>query len=89
MGSNSWREALDRALNELESAEQAFEWSDPDFCDYHIYRIQAARAKVSLILGQARLAYGLNNAPRSLTGTKKLQAITDGENEETLAEIRS
>ncbi len=60
---NPWREALDQALDELAQAEHAFEWADPDFCDYYIYRIQAAKEKVALILRQARVAYGIQRPP--------------------------
>ncbi|MCL5116875.1 MAG: hypothetical protein M1272_06975 [Firmicutes bacterium] len=60
---NPWREALDQALAELDQAEHAFQWADPDYCDYHIFRIQAAQEKVGLILRQARIAYGMASAP--------------------------
>ncbi|NMP21066.1 hypothetical protein [Sulfobacillus harzensis] len=72
---NPWREALDQALDELAQAEHSFEWADPDFCDYYIYRIQAAKEKVALILRQARVAYGIQR-PAMLTGTAERRAIS-------------
>lgn len=80
---NPWREALDQALQELAAAEEAFLWADADFCDYHIFRMQAAEEKVALILRQARLAHGLDNTPR-LGGTRWGQrlAIAPSESEE-------
>ncbi len=80
---NPWREALDQALRELAQAEHAFEWSDPDFCDYHIYRIQAARERVALIIRQARSAYGVS--ARALSGGASGPALTSGAFEEALS----
>ncbi len=81
---NPWREALDQALRELAQAEHAFEWSDPDFCDYHIYRIQAARERVALIIRQARSAYGVS--ARALPGGSAAgPALTSGVFEEALS----
>lgn len=80
---NPWREALDQALRELAQAEHAFEWSDPDFCDYHIYRIQAARERVALIIRQARSAYGVS--ARALPGGASGPALTSGVFEEALS----
>jgi len=74
-GINPWREALDLALNELSQAEQAFEWADADYCDYHIFRIQAAEAKVALIVGQARIALGYSSTTPALTKSP-LQPLT-------------
>ena len=80
---NPWREALDQALRELAQAEHAFEWSDPDFCDYHIYRIQAARERVALIIRQARSAYGVSG--QALPGGSTGPALTSGVFEEALS----
>lgn len=66
---NSWRDALDQALDELAQAEHSFEWADPEFCDYYIYRIQAAKEKVALILRQARVAYGIQHSPMLAPGS--------------------
>ncbi len=58
---NPWRAALDQALAQLSQAEHAFEWADPEFSDFHAYRIQAAKEQVALILRQARQAYGVES----------------------------
>lgn len=76
---NPWREALDQALLELNQAEHAFEWADPEFCDYHAFRIQAAKEKVAMILRQARQAYGLTQAGFALPDAPSMKAITPGE----------
>lgn len=60
---NPWRDALKQAVTELEQAERAFQWADPDYCDYTVYRILAAREKIALVLHQARAAYGITSHP--------------------------
>lgn len=54
----TWHEALREAVTERNLAEHAFMQSDPDFCDYHIYRLHAAEEKVRMIIRQARAAMG-------------------------------
>lgn len=71
---NPWRDALDQALDELSQAEQSFEWADLDHCDYHIFRIQAAEAKIALILRQARTALGYTPSIRALA-TSSLETL--------------
>lgn len=71
---NPWRDALNQALNELSQAEHSFEWADVDYCDYYIYRIQASKEKVALILRQARIAYGVTSYPM-LTRAEPSDAI--------------
>lgn len=80
---NPWREALDQALGELNQAEHAFEWADPDYCDYYIFRIQAAQEKVALILRQARVAYGVasNRLPASREAPHAITAPPANEHE--------
>lgn len=56
----NWHNTLQSALDELHSAEAGFMHADPEFCDYHIYLIQAAEEKVRLIIRQAREAYGMD-----------------------------
>ncbi len=62
----NWHEALVAALDELASAEAAFQNADDDFLDYHIYRLQAAEAKVSLILKKAREVWGISSSRHKL-----------------------
>lgn len=57
----NWKQSFDRALDEWRAAEEAFQQADPDFCDYHIYRLQAAEEKLGLIIRQAKSAYGLDS----------------------------
>ena len=68
---NPWREALDKALEQLAQAEHAFEWADPEFSDYHAYRIQAAKEQVALILRQARNAYGVEGGALGLNDARR------------------
>lgn len=76
---NPWRIALDQALMQLSQAEHAFEWSEAAFCDYHAYRIQAAKEQVALILRQARQAYGVESVDRMLRESPLPSALTSGE----------
>ncbi|MCY0898747.1 MAG: hypothetical protein OWU33_07365 [Firmicutes bacterium] len=73
---NPWRQILDQALAELAEAEHAFEWADPDYSDYHAYRIQAAQEKVALILRQARQAYGIEVSMALPSANATLKALT-------------
>lgn len=57
----NWKQSFDRALDEWRAAEEAFQQADPDFCDYHIYRLQAAEEKLGLIIRQAKSAYGFDS----------------------------
>lgn len=56
---NPWGDALKAAINERRQAEEAFQWADAEYLDYHVYRLLAAEEKISLILRQARAAYGI------------------------------
>ena len=76
---NSWRIALDQALAQLSQAEHAFEWADPEFSDYHAYRIQAAKEQVALILRQARQAYGVDTVRIMLREAPSKSALTAGD----------
>lgn len=76
---NPWRQALDKALEQLAQAEHAFEWADAEFADFHAYRIQAAKEQVAVILRQARQAYGVAPQPQLADGRAAINAITSGE----------
>lgn len=56
-------QALEEALKELHFAEEAFRYADPEFVDFHIYRMQASEEKVALILRHARQASGIARTP--------------------------
>ncbi len=76
---NPWRQALDRALEQLAEAEHAFQWADSEFSDYHAYRIQAAQEQVALVLRQARAAYGVEPIrPHLKDGRRPVDALTAG-----------
>ncbi|MCY0879153.1 MAG: hypothetical protein OWU84_09465 [Firmicutes bacterium] len=75
---NPWRQVLNQALAELAEAEHAFEWADPDYSDYHAYRIQAAQEKVALILRQARQAYGIEPSIALPSATSPITALAPG-----------
>ncbi|WP_028962793.1 hypothetical protein [Sulfobacillus thermosulfidooxidans] len=62
----TWKEALQEAVEERDLAEHAFIHASTEYCDYHIYRLQAAEEKVRLVIRQARAAMGY--------GTNKLSA---------------
>lgn len=47
------------AIREWQAAEAAFNQSDREYLDYHVYRLQAAEEKLSLILRQAKSSQGL------------------------------
>lgn len=76
---NAWKQALDQALEQLAQAEHAFEWADAEYADFHAYRIQAAQEQVSVILRQARRAYGVEAPNRQLSERQTMNAITSGD----------
>lgn len=59
---NNFQEALRQAVIEWQQAEIAFLQSDPEYCDYYVYRLHAAEEKVGLIVRQAKGALGFPTA---------------------------
>ncbi len=55
---NAWKEALEEAVRERDLAEQAFVHASTEYCDFHIYRLQAAEEKVRTVLREARSDMG-------------------------------
>ena len=61
---NAWKEALEEAVKERNLAEQAFVHASTEYCDFHIYRLQAAEEKVRMVLREARTAMGFETTRR-------------------------
>ncbi len=65
----TWKEALQEAVEERNLAEHAFAHAAAEYCDFHIYRLQAAEEKVRMIIRQARTAMGYPSIPLKATAT--------------------
>lgn len=58
MGSND-REILAQAVEEWTRCREDFNTCDPDFLDYHIYRLKAAEERLDLTIRQIKRAWGI------------------------------
>lgn len=56
----NWTEELEKALEEFRLAEESFHYAEPEFCDLHIYRMQAAEERINMIIRQAKTESGLS-----------------------------
>ncbi|HBQ94103.1 MAG: hypothetical protein M1294_10000 [Firmicutes bacterium] len=87
----AWKEALEEAVRERNLAEQAFVHASIEYCDFHIYRLQAAEEKVRMILREARSAMGYETNRRlgpPKSPVRQLQSLISlsGQNHDQKAE---